>query len=1050
MAQQTIGIGSVANDGFGDPLRTGGDKINDNFTELYTALATSAGLAAILGDETGSGLAVFNNTPTLITPVLGVAAATSINKVALTAPATGSTLTIADGKTLTASVSMTLQGGDAAVLSIAAAKTVTISNTLTFTGTDASSVAFGTGGTVAYQGGTLAQFAATTSLQLKTLISDETGSGALVFADTPTLIAPLLGTPTSGVLTNCTGLVSFVAANEASDTSCFPLFVTAATGELGPKTNAGLTFNSSTGVLTATGFSGPITGTVTGNADTVTWANEATDTTCFIGFATAASGSLAPKTNTNLTFNSNTGVLTSASAVLTTADINGGTVDGAVIGGSSAAAGTFTSLNANGGGALTGTWTNLGSVTTIDINGGTVDGAIIGGASAAAITGTVITANTSVLPDADGGAALGSATLGFTILGLSTGATINIANGNWLFTHSSGIGTVTTGDLRVTNNFTDAASVVTIAGAQTLTNKTLTSPTLTTPALGTPSAGVLTSCTGLVSFVVANEATDTTCFPLFVTAATGELGPKTVASFTLNSNTGALGATSITVGNTGLTVGASAPFSDSAGTLTLQNVDALDATTEATIEAAIDTLANLTSVQGRTVTLADAGFDVIMAWDDSASAYKNMALADLTDEATPAAGDYILIYGAEGDLRRTNWSELPGAGGGIAEVSEDLSPQLGGDLDANLFDILFDTGTGIRDESDNEQLIFVTTASAVNYWEMTNSAAGGVQRLAAAGGDAAIAITIASKSTDPINFEVNGNIEASLTATAFAPGADGGNSLGTTALGWQNLFGNTGFVFNLENGDWVATHTAGILTVGTGDLRVTTAGTNAASVVTVGGTQTLTNKSLSVGQVTGLGTGVATFLATPSYTNLAAALTGSVLKTAGVETIWIPAGAMKPKVTSGAGVSTYDSGSNDVTIATLDFDTTTQEYAHTLPIGMPKSWNEGTVTAIVYWTNTGGASTETVRWSVAGAAVSNDDTLNVAMGTAQTVDDTWLAQNDLHITAATSAITIGGSPAAEDLVVFEITRVTASDNMAGDAKLIGIKILLTTDATNDA
>jgi len=52
--------------------------------------------------------------------------------------------------------------------------------------------------------GTLAQFAATTSLQLKDLISNETGSGGLVFADTPTLIAPLLGTPTSGDASNMT------------------------------------------------------------------------------------------------------------------------------------------------------------------------------------------------------------------------------------------------------------------------------------------------------------------------------------------------------------------------------------------------------------------------------------------------------------------------------------------------------------------------------------------------------------------------------------------------------------------------------------------------------------------------------------------------------------------------------------------------------------------------------------------------------------------------------------------------------------------------------
>ena len=67
-------------------------------------------------------------------------------------------------------------------------------------------------------------------------------------------------------------------------------------------------------------------------------------------------------------------------------------------------------------------------------------------------------------------------------------------------------------------------------------------------ALGTPSSGTLTSCTGLPSFVVANEATDTTCFPLFVTAATGELGAKTVAGLTFNSNTGAMSATALLEG----------------------------------------------------------------------------------------------------------------------------------------------------------------------------------------------------------------------------------------------------------------------------------------------------------------------------------------------------------------------------------------------------------------------------------------------------------------------------------------------------------------------
>lgn len=58
------------------------------------------------------------------------------------------------------------------------------------------------------------------------------------------------------------GSTSVVAANEATDSSCFPLFVTAATGTLGPKTNTGLTFDSSTGALTASKLSGIFNGSV--------------------------------------------------------------------------------------------------------------------------------------------------------------------------------------------------------------------------------------------------------------------------------------------------------------------------------------------------------------------------------------------------------------------------------------------------------------------------------------------------------------------------------------------------------------------------------------------------------------------------------------------------------------------------------------------------------------------------------------------------------------------------------------------------------------------
>lgn len=102
---------------------------------------------------------------------------------------------------------------------------------------------------------------------------------------------------------------------------------------------------------------------------------------------------------------------------------------------------------------------------------------------------------------------------------------------------------------------------------------------------------------------------------------------------TVSSNT-------LTVAASGnLAFGAVTVIDDNAGTTTLQNIDAIDATTEATIETAIDTLANLTSIQGRTVTLADAGADAILGWDDSASAYENLTQAEVLAVVGDAAAD---------------------------------------------------------------------------------------------------------------------------------------------------------------------------------------------------------------------------------------------------------------------------------------------------------------------------------------------------------------------------------------------------------------------------
>jgi sorbitol-specific phosphotransferase system component IIA len=167
----------------------------------------------------------------------------------------------------------------------------------------------------------------------------------------------------------------------------------------------------------------------------------------------------------------------------------------------------------------------------------------------------------------------------------------------------------------------------------------------------------------------------------------------------------------------------------------------------------------------------------------------------------------------------------------------------------------------------------------------------------------------------------------------------------------------------------------------------------------------------------------------------------------GKEVIYFPASSMKANVTSPASCGdTYDSGTNDLTLPVCAFDTGATEERADFSVYMPQSWNEGTVTYQAIWTNTGGSAAQTVQWEVGCVAISDDDPLNVTIGTTVTQSDTFLATNDVHITAESSAVTCAGTIAAGDLVVFRISRDTSVDNMAGDALLIGLKVFYTSDA----
>ena len=655
-----------------------------------------------------------------------------------------------------------------------------------------------------------------------------------------------------------------------------------------------------------------------------------------------------------------------------------------------------------------------------------------------------------------------------------------------------------------------------------------------------------------------------------------------------------------------------------------------------------------TTAAGLTVLeFADPGADRILAWDDTAGAAGPIALADLTDEASPATGDYLLIYGAEGDLRKADWSTLPSAGGGLTDIVDDTSPQLGGDLDTNGSDIVAGNGDGLltgttagntlllgaydvdgtsyktfatltanntptmnldtavtidgktvlRDSTplnnavpvqsgsdgsilSSTQLSFTTSGGLFSRAQTTETttvqpgatiahdtsgtaAAGfGVSLIAQAenAGGSVHEIgtlewewttpTASSEVSDLVGYIYEGGAKTEAfrvdtsanqfdlpSGWAFAVNGTpiGGGGLSnivedtTPQLGGDlDLNGNviTGLeigtdvqaydadldtwatltpsanaqslvtaadyaamraLLDLEAGtdfysisaadaafqplDSDLTSWAGVTrAAGFDTFAATPSSANLASLVTgetgsgalVFGTSpalttpdlgtpsalTLTNATglpVSTG-VSGLGTGVATLLGTPTEANFQAALSDGVFRTAGTETIWMPASAMTARTTSGAATGSAETTTNKVMVETLDFDTAADEFAQ-FSVAFPKSWNGGTVTAQFFWSNASG--TGTVAWAIQGMALADSDVLDTAFGTAVVTTDTVTTAGDLMVSAASTAVTIAGTPGDDELVYFQVYRDVSADTLGVDARLHGVKLFYTTDAAND-
>jgi hypothetical protein len=245
------------------------------------------------------------------------------------------------------------------------------------------------------------------------------------------------------------------------------------------------------------------------------------------------------------------------------------------------------------------------------------------------------------------------------------------------------------------------------------------------------------------------------------------------------------------------------------------------------------------------------------------------------------------------------------------------------------------------------------------------------------------------------------------------------------------------------------------------------------SLVTLTGTQTLTNKTLTTPDLNGS----ELILDADADTSVTADTDDQIdFKTSGADafrmkatdfdlvgaaanitvagadpkrTLYVPASAMYPSTTAAcASLAQVETSTNKVNVKVLDFDGagSSKEYAE-FGVQSPTYWDASTVTAQFIWLASAGSGT--VNWEIQGGAFSDDDALDAAYGTLQEVTDTVTAIGDVHISAETSAITVAGTPVAGDWLQFRIARDPANDTDTSDARLMGVRIRFGITQYND-
>jgi hypothetical protein len=200
-----------------------------------------------------------------------------------------------------------------------------------------------------------------------------------------------------------------------------------------------------------------------------------------------------------------------------------------------------------------------------------------------------------------------------------------------------------------------------------------------------------------------------------------------------------------------------------------------------TFGSATNTSGNLIIKSGTTTALTFSGANVTVAGDLTVSGdditmgtntagnllvadgtnFNSIAVSSLSEISTAASDDvFIAIDTSGGGLKKIARSAVVAGlatDSAISNVVEDTTPQLGGNLDTNSANILIDDAHFIADENGNEQIIFQTTSSAVNQFDVTNAATGNPPKLSATGGDSNIDFDIEAKGTGHVTVRGNTN-----------------------------------------------------------------------------------------------------------------------------------------------------------------------------------------------------------------------------------------------------------------------------------------------------